>query len=571
MTAQIRESETVASGHRAPWSGAVHSAFLGILSTVAGVYLFLAGKGTTFFFDEWEFLITRNHGLGEEVFRTHVGHPSLVPLAIYRVLFALAGLERYSPYRMTLIGLHILVCTLLFVYARRRVHAIVALSMATMLLFFGSAWNDLIWAFQIGYLGSLAGVLGALLFLDRRDRWGDRGASVCLLVAVMSSGLGLPGVAAVMVHVALSPGRLRRAWIVAPAIVAYGIIVLGFSDEPSQLKLANLDVVPGFLASASTSVLRAGFGGGIVVASVVVVTGIALAARRALLDAEARPQLATLAVLPLAFWGVTAVARGTESPGASRYLYPGALFLLLLAAEVAGRTPPIAPPRWLTVALVTLTGISVAVNVAPLREGRRFLIPISVKLRAELAALEIARPAGVDPAFRPEPIWAPDIVAGPYFEMIDRLGSPTYGEATLVTRPPQERYDADRVLVGAEILRVVPTEAAHTPPGPAPAPPIDHLYSGSLVQDGSCFSLAGLGGVFVTVTVPPGGVTVTAANSPVVVYVRRFGDVFVTEPLSTISSGASVRLLPAPDASKAPWHLQLKTTDSLRACTAGTH
>lgn len=567
MTAQIEESKSVAPGYR---TGAVHSAFFGILSTMAGLYLFLAGRGTTFFFDEWEFLITRNHGFGDEVFRTHVGHPSLVPVAIYRALFALAGLERYSPYRMTLIGLHILVCTMLFVYARRRVHAIVALSMATMLLFFGSAWNDLIWAFQIGYLGSLAGVLGALLFLDRRDRWGDLGASVCLLAAVMSSGLGLPGVVAVMVHVVLSPGRLRRSWIVVPAIVAYAIVVLAFSDEPSQLKLANLGVVPAFLASASTSVLRAGFGGGIVVASVVVVTGIALVARRALLDAEARPQLATLAALPLAFWGVTAIARGTESPGASRYLYPGALFLLLLAAETARRSPSTVPPRWMTVTLVTLTGISVAVNVEPLREGRNFLVPISVKLRAELAALEIARPAGVDPAFRPEPTWAPDIVAGPYFEMIDRLGSPTYGEATLVRRPPQERYDADRVLVGAGVLRVVPVEAAPTPPGPAKAPPIDHLYSGTLVQDGSCFSLIGPGELFVTVTVPPGGVTVTAANSSVMVHARRFGDVFVTDPVSTIKE-ASVRLRPAPDASKAAWHLQLKTTGSLRACTPGPH
>ena len=73
--------------------------------------------------------------------------------------------------------MHLRSCVvLLFVYARRRVGDLLALGAAAVVALLGPAWPDILWPFQIGFLGSLAAGIGALLCLDRADRRGDIGA-----------------------------------------------------------------------------------------------------------------------------------------------------------------------------------------------------------------------------------------------------------------------------------------------------------------------------------------------------------------------------------------------------------
>ena len=83
------------------------------------------------------------------------------------------------------------------------------------MLFLGTAWPDVLWPFQIGFLSSLAAGIGALLALDREDRRGDVIAAVLLGVALASSSLGLPLLAALALEVLGRPDRRSRWWIVA--------------------------------------------------------------------------------------------------------------------------------------------------------------------------------------------------------------------------------------------------------------------------------------------------------------------------------------------------------------------
>ena len=106
------------------------------------------------------------------------GHLSAVPIAIYKLLFVTVGIDSVALYRLTLLGLHLVCVALLFVYARRRVGDWLAVLVAASLLFLGSGWHDLLVPFQIGFLVSIAAVLGALLLQDRRA-WGQTSASRC--------------------------------------------------------------------------------------------------------------------------------------------------------------------------------------------------------------------------------------------------------------------------------------------------------------------------------------------------------------------------------------------------------
>ena len=99
----------------------------------------------------------------------HNEHLSLVPVLVYKLLFSTVGTDSYVPYRVAGLLLHCGVAALLFAYARRRVGELLALGAAAIVLFLGTAWPDVLWPFQIGFLGSLAAGIGALLALDRED------------------------------------------------------------------------------------------------------------------------------------------------------------------------------------------------------------------------------------------------------------------------------------------------------------------------------------------------------------------------------------------------------------------
>ena len=91
-----------------------------------------ASRGISFLRDDWT-VATRSLSFGD-LFEPHAGHLSLVPLAIYRVMLGQFGMATYTPER--LLGSTSLLCAgvALFLFARSRVGAPVALVAAVSVL-----------------------------------------------------------------------------------------------------------------------------------------------------------------------------------------------------------------------------------------------------------------------------------------------------------------------------------------------------------------------------------------------------------------------------------------------------
>src|SRR5665811_1989714 len=63
------------------------------LMLVAAVLLLYMGRGLSFFYDDWDF-VTHDYGGGiHSMLAAHVGNISVFPVAIYKVLFHLVGLN----------------------------------------------------------------------------------------------------------------------------------------------------------------------------------------------------------------------------------------------------------------------------------------------------------------------------------------------------------------------------------------------------------------------------------------------------------------------------------------------
>ena len=181
--------------------------YLFVVSSLTAAAILWAGRGTTFFSDEWEFVVVRRGWTLDTFFGPHGEHVVVLPVVLYKTLFETVGLNAYWPYRCVLLLVHLACVWLVFRLAGRRVGDPAAALAASFVLVLGSAWEMLLVPFELTLLGSVA--LG-LLALDGLDRGGRRGEVVALLAligATASSSAGIAFVAGVTAELVL-----RRAW-----------------------------------------------------------------------------------------------------------------------------------------------------------------------------------------------------------------------------------------------------------------------------------------------------------------------------------------------------------------------
>lgn len=531
------------------------------LLVLAGLGLLLAlGRDTTFYYDEWDWVQQRRDWSAAALLEPHNEHLSVVPVLLYKALFSTIGIEAYWPYRIVGLLLHGLVVVGLFLYARPRVGTVLALAAAAILLFLGKGWNDVLWPFQSGYLASLAAGVGALLALDRHTRRGDALAAGLLALALASSSLGLPLAAAIAIEVLGRPDRRRRWWVVAGPVALYAVWWAVYGRE-GVATLDNLFATPAYVAEA-----LAGAAGGLVGLEpewgrILAVLGVValLAALRERLALTWR--LGALLALPLLFWGLTGLARADlNEPAASRYIYPGALFLLLIGAEAGAgvrlsrRALALGAPLFLA-ALVA--------NAGAMRDGAGFLRDRAAEVEGGLAAISL-RPPGLYPLFQPEPKVAPQILAEPYFAAVEDLGSPVPAARELPRLFQRSREHADATLARVYALQLGP---GAKPGGANPA--VEFADKAGVVAKGpACVSITAQGpGAFAQLVVPPGGLLVTPDAGRATVTLRRFADGFGRPPLGTVERGAPPAAIRIPaDASRVPWRAELDVEGAVRAC-----
>src|ERR1700737_4776172 len=88
------------------------------LTTVAAI-LWLS-RSYTFYFDEWDFILSAPRWDWATYLQPHNEHPVMLPRLIYAALLDSVGLRNYVPYMLVLLALHVGAALVLFELIRRR-------------------------------------------------------------------------------------------------------------------------------------------------------------------------------------------------------------------------------------------------------------------------------------------------------------------------------------------------------------------------------------------------------------------------------------------------------------------
>lgn len=527
----------------------------------AAATLLSLGSGLSFFQDSWDLLMNRREVTVETLLAPHNEHIVLFPTAISQLMLRLFGMSSARPELVVLVAFLLATAVLVFVYVRRRTGPWPALMAAVVLLFLGPAWQDLLWPFQVGFVGSLLFGLAMLLALEREDGRGDLAACVFLALALGFSSLGLAFAAAAAVDLLQKRGERgpRRAYLLALPLLLYGAWYLGWGrDAESHLSLHNVLVSPrfvweGVVASVDSLLALATIAGEVVGRSKWAIA-VLLAALALIVHGQRRrpgfaPGLWPVLAAAASFWFLAAFnyIPGREAYS-SRYIYVGCVFVLLIAANLV-KDVRFGRPALLTGGVVTL--VVVGFNLVPLREGRDFLREQTALTRADLAALEISRDS-VDPAFALTPevagsSYLVNVSAGQYLEAVDEYGSPAYTPAELASAPADARAQVDVLLAHALPLAI---ELDVAPPRR---------------RGGRCRTLAGRSGESslslapgtTWIQLPPGGSGT--------IRLRRFAS--GEHPLEAEVEGGTTALLRIPrDRLTRPWRLGVEAAQGATVC-----
>ena len=325
-----------------------------------------------FSLDEWYFLAGRDATTIDGLFAPHNEHWTTLPVLAFRAMYAVVGLHSYRPYQAMVVLAHLIVCLLLWVIMRRvGVRPWIATCTAAVFVLFGPGQQNITWAFQITFTGSILFGLAHMITTDH-DGPVDRRDWIGLLfgaAALMTSGVA-PVLVAAVGFAALLRRRFRLALFHTAPLAA--VFCVWYLIERPQSAIAfgypPVSVIATWITAGETSVFGAvghfAIVGALLTAMLVVGLLVAwLPLDFASFRVRAAMPLALLLAVPM-FFTLTSTGRwimGVEYARSGRYIHLGtALTLpaLAVAADAIAR-------RWrlLTPAVVWLLMIGIPWNV----------------------------------------------------------------------------------------------------------------------------------------------------------------------------------------------------------------
>lgn len=535
-------------------------AWIGLLTAMAAsaAWLLDAGRGMTFSGDE-VFYYARYvaHGVepvttgGLEYFLApHNGHLVLLGKLVYRVLLLLFGSD-YLAFRVVEVGSVLLCVGLFFVLVRRRLGPVAALIPSVLLLFFGYAYETLLWPFDVHTTMALALGLAALLAFEREDSTGDRLTCIFLVLGTAALELGLAFCVGFAVAILQRPDRRRRAWIFAVPIVLYLVWWLWARHfDQSDASLVNVHLIVVDFTDSLSAVVGSIFGlnptgvgssaqltGVTAWGTLLAGIGVALLAWR-VRRGDLPPTFWIPIVTLLAYW--TTIAIGGRDPESSRYILVGAVLVFLIAAE-ALRGIRITP--WALTAAACLMALAIPPNLAKFYDGRRLFYNDASATRTEYGMVQLAREE-VDPRYTPG--IDPNVTglgggvgaalsAGEYFRAAREFGPLAYSPAEVRDETLQMRQVADATLIDALGVKLrsasppaEPTACPRWNRGRPGRPVFFHISAGRLL----------LG---------------SRSETPVTVSLVRFGTGGAGFEIGSLEPGGWARISIPPDAAADPW------------------
>ena len=333
-----------------PNSRAIWSAHLLSLAGSAAFWAYLC-RHLWFFDDEWDFLLTRGLGYppgnSRSIWYPHFEHWSTIPVLFWRTLYSLFHLSSYWPYLALLFISTVGVMHLLWrLCLRNGVSPWVATGAVAMLGLLGPGAEDLGWAFQVGFVGSVAFGLIALLLVDRPSPsiLSTVAASVATLASLMCSSTGDAMVIAVAVVVVgrASAGQAhvreklsRIAAVLGVPVLSYAIWWsfvgrLGFEEAGGRLGLGTFTGLPTYAWTGLSTALGRCFNFASGGSAILLSLGAWSLWRLRRLYGQS-PAVAGMSAAALAFYLLVGLGRDTAGASGStapRYIYVAIALLL---------------------------------------------------------------------------------------------------------------------------------------------------------------------------------------------------------------------------------------------------
>ena len=450
-------------------------AVLAVAMVAAAALALVEGRGMSFTPDEWFWIISSPGMDVKTAFLTSTGHLQLVPRVLYKTLLEIDG-TNYIWFRLLTVMALLLLVTLFFRYLSRRVGPMVAVVPSILMLFFGSDALHIIRGNGFTILFSLACGIAALLALERKDNKGDIAACLLLVLGLSTYTDALPFVVGAGVLILLER-QWKRLWVPAVPVGLYGIWKIWLSTAGpdswgGSLYTENFLKIPAWVFDALSAILSAitGFGYWLTSTSASgpddligpALAAIAIAATiwRLTRGSVGKGVWVTLSI-GITLWSIQCLASDPAFPDfrtaeSTRYLFPGAIVVFMIAAElVAGKTWN--RPAYAALVAVALFGL--ASNIHQIFEYSDQYQGESTEQRRIVTAnsIHLDESEGGTAAPLTEP------VIGPTFqELTDAMSRRPYGGINLSTEAmldlsATDRAKTDRQLAGAFGLALKPT------------------------------------------------------------------------------------------------------------------
>jgi hypothetical protein len=358
---------------------------------VGGLVLVKLNHRVWFWLDDWDFVQDRglvHSRLG--LWAPHNDHWTTLPILAYRALLTAFGMRSYVPFLLLLVIMHLAIAHVLWrMSLRAGASPPVATALAGVFAVLGAGVQDLVWGFQIAFVGS---VLFGWLWLWAADHDGGFGRRDAVgwalgLASLMCSGIGVPMLAVTALAAAMRRGIATAAGVVSVPAAAFAVwyalygrlAMLRRPINTGTLLAVGQYAVTGIDKAFSSSV---GFAG----AGAVLAAGLLFGLLRrpaAAREAAARAG-AVGVVLTYAFIGIGRSGFGAAEAGSSRYVYIAIALVLPAAAMLLTPLFRPSPGRLLTFGM--LIAVVLAVNLNALAAGAHVYVSQTTTARQEILA-----------------------------------------------------------------------------------------------------------------------------------------------------------------------------------------
>jgi hypothetical protein len=395
-------------------------------------------RGSTFFFDEWDFILHRNLNLND-LFRPHNGHLSFFPVLTYVSIREIFGIESYVPYQVAGLIVHGSVCIAVYKIISKHARGI-AIPCGLLAALLGSGWQNILWPFQIGTMGALSAGLWAVHELQRDE---VRAWRIALLVGVSMAcvGGGIAFAGAVGFTLVISKNwRVIRALI--PVLLLYVLWHLNYGL--SQTQSGNLAKTPQFILDSALA-SAAGMGGRTIVFGSCILGALLVLFSQWMIGRRNFLAVTAMVAFLLFTWFLTGLSRAhLGEPSASRYVYIGAIGLIV----VGGLLLPAGTRIGHLIVISCATVFLLQPNLRMMRAGAGGLKDTSLHLTAQLAALELAADERtVD--FTVDEIRAPQVSSNDYLSQSRKFGSPAMKWDQVINSSDSVIAGVNRTLMNA--------------------------------------------------------------------------------------------------------------------------